>query len=956
MCHSRLLAGCVVLMSAGVSIGAQIAPGGAVSGYVFDQQDQAIPGALVIVGSPTVPGTFTARTNATGRYEIANLSPATYEIRGERSGFAAAVRPDVAIREGLNVRVDLTLTIGSREEVVIVSGEPSQLESKFATQGLNISGDLQRALPLSSLRTWGDFLTLVPGVASTQARFQTYTLHGTSPSSGVFLVDGADATSVLQGSTIYSQFSRGTFNDIQVKTGAVDAASPLGLGVVVNVATQSGTDAVMGSAGGTFQPKRWNDHNTPGGQDPTIQVRQPEGTLGGPLVRGRLWLFGSLRVDRNSTGVPRSRRQTEFLEALAPGFEPFDNTWRGQSAFVKLTARTPARHAIVASWSRDVTTFGGAQPNEPVPFRHLVLGGPSYLARMTSTWTDSLLTRVSIGANGRRQANRNVRPDATGVIVHERVFPSGGRLIGTGPLAALNASPFPGIDFDLSAWTVTADTTFYFMERGATHEVQAGVYLQPHRRNKWTTQYNNRGFQLEEFVLRDPSNPGAGMVPFHRQIFDVSQIVTTNVDSDDLALYAQDVWRRGPLTITGGVRVDFVKQTDRNFGAVTRRSTELGPRVGVIYLLTADQKSSVRASWTRRHENLSQSETQAGANLPGVTDIYGADLESGVSTVFQSLPRRALSDNEVIDLDRYHLPRVDEWTAGYSRQISGATTIDVSLRRREHRDRPAAVEINGIYDGGVFKGYRDESRNDIYLLTANRWNRPVVNAVQIGVTKHSRNLRLIAGYTKEWNAVLGTWQPHDPASFLQPQTFANRGGIGFVNGCSSGVACADTNSLATIASGGGSWRSYVVNAGGVYETPWRFDVATSYTLQSGPWSGPILATLPAPDAAFGPPTVTLSNGRIVPNPLATPVRFANATRGSGQLRLPPVHVWNVRVGHRVALGQRQVDVALDVLNVINAGADQVFSPGANQQFSPVFGLGSLRQLPRAAQLSVRMLF
>jgi hypothetical protein len=280
-----------------------------------------------------------------------------YDIRGERPGFAAAVRQNVAIREGLNVRVDLTLAIGSAEEVVIVSGEPPQLESKYPTQGLNLSGDLQRALPLSSLRTWGDFLMLVPGVATTQARFQTYTLHGTSPSSGVFLVDGADATSVLQGSTLYAQFSRDTFNDIQVKTGAVDAASPLGLGVVANITTQSGTNAVMGSAGATFQAKRWNDSNTPGGQDFTVQVRQPEGSLGGPFVRGRFWFFGSVRIDRNSTGVPRSPQQTEFLEALAPGFEPFDNTWRGQSGFGKLTARTsspPCVHCVVEHRRHDV--------------------------------------------------------------------------------------------------------------------------------------------------------------------------------------------------------------------------------------------------------------------------------------------------------------------------------------------------------------------------------------------------------------------------------------------------------------------------------------------------------------------------------------------------------------------------------------------------------------------------
>jgi hypothetical protein len=94
----------------------------------------------------------------------------------------------------------------------------------------------------------------------------------------------------------------------------------------------------------------------------------------------------------------------------------------------------------------------------------------------------------------------------------------------------------------------------------------------------------------------------------------------------------------------------------------------------------------------------------------------------------------------------------------------------------------------------------------------------------------------------------------------------------------------------------------------------------------------------------------------VSNPLATPIRFANTTRGSGQFRLASLHIWNVRVGHRLSLSKQRIEVALDVLNAINAGADQVFTPGATQRFSPVFGLGSMRQLPRAAELSFRVLF
>ena len=58
--------------------------------------------------------------------------------------------------------------------------------------------------------------------------------------------------------------------------------------------------------------------------------------------------------------------------------------------------------------------------------------------------------------------------------------------------------------------------------------------------------------------------------------------------------------------------------------------------------------------------------------------------------------------------------------------------------------------------------------------------------------------------------------------------------------------------------------------------------AGSYTLQKGRWSGPIPTGSLRPDPQFGPPTVTLSNGRVVSNPLATTLRFAFPTRSEGQ--------------------------------------------------------------------------
>ena len=105
-------------------------------------------------------------------------------------------------------------------------------------------------------------MTLVPGVTTMQAQYQRHGLYGAASNSGVALIDGADATSVLQGSTLYSQFGRDTFNDIQVKTGGADASTPLGLGAVMTVVTESGTDRFTAAV---------VSHHQPGNGTPTIR-------------------------------------------------------------------------------------------------------------------------------------------------------------------------------------------------------------------------------------------------------------------------------------------------------------------------------------------------------------------------------------------------------------------------------------------------------------------------------------------------------------------------------------------------------------------------------------------------------------------------------------------------------------------------------------------------------------
>src|SRR5258708_32771215 len=96
------------------------------------------------------------------------------------------------------------------------------------------------------------------------------------------------------------------------------------------------------------------------------------------------------------------------------------------------------------------------------------------------------------------------------------------------------------------------------------------------------------------------------------------------------------------------------------------------------------------------------------------------------------------------------------------------------------------------------------------------------------------------------------------------------------------------------------WQDHIVRAGVTYNAPWRLLLSGSYQFQSGAWSGPVVSQAPA-NPAFGPSTLTLSNGRLVSNPLATTVRVSYPTRGDGQLRTELPDTRNVPVGRQVAL-------------------------------------------------------
>lgn len=929
---------------------------GVIHGAVKDEQGGVLPGVVITATPQESRPPVQAITDQVGFYSLRELEPGEYAVKAELSGFATIVQSTIVARAGRTLSLDLVMTVGGVGETITVRRDTPLLEVSSATSAVNISGAFQNALPTSSRRNWSDALIVTPGVVSGDTSFgaQNYYVHGSGIASHVLQIDGADVASATSSQPLYVAFNPELIADVQVRTAGVDASAPIGTGAVINVATKSGTNKLAGTANVAYQARRWNGSNVPGGTSPSVQLVQPDLTTGGPIRKDRLWYFGAYRRVEVSTGVARSPSQLASLRALSSSFSPFDVENTANLYFFKLSAAPALSHRLSGFVQSDHNRFESATALDADPAAQLI-GGLAVAGRWSSTWGTALTSETAVSYNDK--TFESPASDITGArqSVYRDVSLSGGRWLGADLVANVGAPSSFWSSQPSTKLTLSQDVTYALSRGTGSHEIKIGLFIQPRLINESQLNYINGGRALESLVLTNRNDTSAGTTLFQRTELP-SSVEQYRSRGSNLAVYVQDTWRYRRLTATAGIRADRVRYVDTLFNVVTQASTEIGPRVGLTFGLTSDAKSIVRFAITRIPDR-GAGAAFAGTVSPTQTRYFDLNLDGSLDTIDVVPGTSTLSPTRVFD-PQLHQPYVTEITGGLRQQLPGGLAFDAGFVRRLMKDRFTMLEINSIYDGGVFRGYRDESQSDIYRLTNNEWNWPIYTALEFAATKRTDRLELILSYTRQWQRLAGTWQPGDPASIVQPNAFDNNRGIGSSTGTLQGPATVNSLSGTNMVLGESSpWQDHVLRFGGTANLPLGLIAAANYTYQSGPWSGPIVMRLPAPDLAFGPATVTLSNGRVVSNPLATVVRFAFPTRSEGQFHMPALHTLNLRLGKTISIrSQQRLTVLADVFNVPNRGTDQGLLSGGNMLGSANYGIGRNRQVPRGAQLGVRFAF
>ncbi len=268
-------------------------------GNATGPEGSPLPGVTVVATSPALMGERRSETGINGDYTIRGLPPGDYTVRFSLEGMQA-VEVTSNLPLGLTTRVDARMALATVEETIVVSGEaPSALET--TTVGTNISSDMVNKLAVT--RTPTGIGSLSASVTDRTPVAGQLSISGGMAYDNSFLVNGINVQDPIFGQT-NNLFIEDAIEETQVLTSGITAEYGHFTGGVLNVITKSGGNQFSGSFRASLSKPQWRDE-TPFEKDRGITREGDLGeiysvTLGGPVLRDRLWFFLAGRDEENT--------------------------------------------------------------------------------------------------------------------------------------------------------------------------------------------------------------------------------------------------------------------------------------------------------------------------------------------------------------------------------------------------------------------------------------------------------------------------------------------------------------------------------------------------------------------------------------------------------------------------------------------------------------------------------
>jgi hypothetical protein len=890
-----------------------------------DEQGAVLPGATVTISSPVIiSGQMVGVTDETGAYRFPSLFPGTYSVRLELPGFQTIVRDGILVSVGQTVSLDLSLKVGGLTESVTVTGESPVIDTKSASVGVNLDSRLLETTP-SGRDIWSVVEYKVPGlvmaapdVGGNQGGLQRgITARGTGNGQNTQMLNGVNVGDPAAIGFAGYYYDPSSFEDIQVSSGAQDITVPSG-GVFINMVTKSGSNRFGSQTLFTYQAEGTQSDNIDDelktyGLRPNAaavdKITNFNVNAGGPLIRSKAFYFAALNDQRthvNVVGFPAvgSFSGDDIIEKT-------DIT----SIFARPTLQLGTNHRFDATISRqlyDKPNRGASNTNTPESTWHerdilAVYQGLWNWVLSSNSFVDTRVSYNSIDFPLQLKTTQQTLADIT-----------------FNPSIRTRANTTHQVMF---RERLQASSNFqYFIPEavGGRHEIRAGI----------DNAYTPENVELRrngDVQLTYRSQP-SGTTPAG-----AAQVILSNTPLEQkravmaTALYIQDSYSRGRLTLVGGLRWERVEgwlpaqssppsqyfpegitipvsilgqpttyTVHRNFDEVRNAPLwhHAGPRFSAVYDLKGDGRTALKFSAARYYD-------QIGTGTPGsinpngnVTQTFTWNDANG-DLIFQpgeqtgapttSIPGFATLQQigrTTLDIER---PYRNEYTVGVDHELVPNLRLSVAwLQRREH-DNLTNIEIGIPFDYYDPVERPDPGRDgltgtgDDGVITVYNMKLPSIPSQTIlgndeRVAQRYKGFEITATkrYSNNWTMIAGyTWSRTkvDADSVTSPNSFVNAQGRAGID------------------------RAHNFKLTGSYLLPWDVLVGGNVRALSGE---PITRTIGIPGLNQNPSGNTTVNAEPRGNDL-----------------LPALFTLDFRVGKIFRFGRQQFEADMDIYNLTN---------------------------------------
>jgi hypothetical protein len=326
---------------------------GRISGRVLDQTGAAVPGATVKVSNDRTGESRTVTTDDQGVFTVSALKASTYTVTATASGFAVSEAKDLQVSVGQALNLDIAVGAQGVSGVVDITASSEAINTSSASISATVNPREVQGLPVNGRQLSQLYLQAPGSVNSGSGTFGDIRFSGRANQQNVIRYDGVEGTGIIDASPgnlngevpspFRLQSSLENVQEFRVESNNFPAEFGTGTGGQITVVTKSGGKDYHGSAFEYLRNSRLDARNFFDLADVSpLRLNQFGGSIGGPIVKDRLFFFTSFEAYRLRSGI-------NFVEAVpsaaaaaraVPAIVPFMAAFRAPSAVILPGAST----------------------------------------------------------------------------------------------------------------------------------------------------------------------------------------------------------------------------------------------------------------------------------------------------------------------------------------------------------------------------------------------------------------------------------------------------------------------------------------------------------------------------------------------------------------------------------------------------------------------------------------